>query len=500
MGDADGSAGPPAGGVAAQDVIPEAGRERGGTARRATLVLVSVCLSQLIVALDISVVNVALPEISRDLGFSAASLAWVVNAYTLVFGGLLLLGGRLADFLGHRRTMVAGLLLFAAASLLGGFAQTPGQLIAARAGQGLAGAVLAPIGLTVIMVTFADGPPRSRALGTWAAVAASGTALGVLAGGLLTDTLGWRWVLFINVPLVAVTLPIALVSVPDRQGCDRPRIDLPGALLGTAAVTTLTYGVLQTELHPWNSARTLVMLGTALLLGLAFVRWERRCAAPIVRLGILRSRTVWVSNVNSLLVGAGMVAGFFLASLYLQNILGYRPMVAGAAFLPFCFGAMAGSIAGMRLVRTVDRRTLIVGGLLLASAGMIWFGALEPSSTFTGGFLGPSLLASVGIGLSMVTNTYMGTAGVAPHEAGLASGLLNAGRQCGGSVGLAALSTIAVAVTRTAEASGDGKAAALAAGYGRAFTVTGGLLLTAALLTAFAVSRVRPEDTMKPVS
>ncbi|MEO3977775.1 MFS transporter [Streptomyces sp. CAU 1734] len=493
MGDSAGSAALPPDGDTTPDPLPESGPKHGEPAARTALVLTAVCLSQLIVVLDISVVNVALPEISRDLGFSPGMLSWVVNAYTLVFGGLLLLGGRLADLFGHRRVMAAGLLLFAVASLLGGFAQTPAQLIAARAGQGLAGAVLAPIGLTVIMVTFAEGPARSKAVGTWAAVAASGSALGVLAGGLLTDLLGWRWVLFINVPLVAVTLPIALASVRDRNSGERPRLDLPGAILGTAAMTALVYGVLDTERHPWDSPRTLSVLALAALLGIAFVRWESRCAAPIVRLGIFGSRTVSVSNVNALLVGAATVTGFFLASLHLQNVLGYSPLEAGAAFLPFCFGAMAGSIAGMRLVKTVDRRILIIGGLLLASAGMAWFSALDPSSTFTGGFLGPSLVASVGIGLSMVTNTYMGTSGVAPREAGLASGLLNASRQCGGSIGLAVLSTIAVSTTRSAEESGTGTLEALSTGYGHAFLVTGGLTLAAALLTALMIPRDRAE-------
>ncbi|MFF8959790.1 MFS transporter [Streptomyces sp. NPDC014894] len=461
-------------------------------AARTGLILAAVCLSQLIVALDISVVNVALPAISRDLGFSAGSLAWVVNAYTLVFGGLLLLGGRVADLFGHRRTMVAGLLLFAVASLLGGFAQTPGQLIAARAGQGLAGAVLAPIGLTVIMVTFAEGPARTKAIGTWATVAGSGSALGVLAGGLLTDLLSWRWVLLINVPLVAVALPLALASVRDRPAGERPRLDVLGAVLGTLAMTALVYGVLGADRHPWGSARTVSVLGAAVVLAVAFVLWERRCPAPIVRLGILRGRTVWLSNVNALLVGAAMVSGFYLASLFLQDVLRYSPLEAGVAFLPFCCGAIGGSVAGMRLVKTVDRRLLIVGGLLLAAAGMVWFSALDTSSTFTGGFLGPSLVASVGIGLSMVTNTYMGTSGVAHHEAGLASGLLNAARQCGGSIGLAVLSTVAVTAGRASAGAGAGAREALAAGYGRAFLVTGALALAAALLTALTLPRARP--------
>lgn len=467
-------------------------RERDATSARAGMVLATVCLCQLVVVLDISVVNVALPEIGRDLGFAPGGLSWVVNAYTLVFGGLLLLGGRIADLVGHRRAMVAGLALFGVASLLGGFAQTPGQLVAARAGQGLAAAVLAPISLTVIMVTFAEGAARRRALGSWTMVAISGGAVGVLLGGVLTDLLDWRWVMFVNVPLVAAALPMALAAVPAGGGGGSRRLDLGGAVLGTAAMAVFVFGLLETEEHAWGSPRTLGTLGAAVLLAAAFVRWERRSAAPLVRLGILRTRTVWLANALSLLVGAATVAGFYFASLFLQQVLGYGPLRAGVAFLPFCAGAVLGSFVASRLAGRVDGRLLIGGGLVLGGLGLLWFGRLHPDSTFLSGFLGPSLVASVGIGLSLMASTAMGTSGVASGEAGLVSGLLNASRQCGGSIGLAALSTLAVALTR--DASTVDPRAALAEGYAGAFLVIGACALAAALLALLFVPAPNAQD------
>lgn len=450
---------------------------------RAGLVLTTVCLCQLMVVLDVSVVNVALPSIGRDLHFTTGALSWVVNAYTLVFGGLLLLGGRVADLVGHRRAMVAGLGLFGLASVLGGFASDPGQLIAARAGQGLASAVLAPVSLTVIMVNFAEGSARNRAVAIWAMVAAAGSAVGVLAGGFLTEALNWRWVLFVNVPIVAVALAMAVRAVPGTRPTRARRPDVVGAVLATAALTLLVYGMLAAGEHGWTDASTLLSLGLAVLCGAVFVIWEHRFAAePLVRLGIFRSRTVWVADVIVVFIGAATVAGFYFASLFLQDVLRYGPLEAGAAFLPFCAGIVVGSFASTRLAARLGNRVLLTGGLLLGACGMFWFSLLDAGSTFWSGFLAPSLVASLGIGVCMVANTAMGTSGVAAHEAGLVSGLLNASRQCGGSVGLAVLSTLAVAAIRSSDAADP--LGALAAGYSRAFAATGFLVLIAAVCAA----------------
>lgn len=457
----------------------------------AGLVLATVCLCQVMVVLDISVVNVALPSIAIDLGFSPGSLSWVVNAYTLVFGGLLLLGGRIADLVGHRRAMLAGLGLFAVASVLGGLAQGPGELIAARAGQGLAGAVLAPVSLTVIMVTFPEGPLRNRAVGIWAMVAAGGSALGVLLGGLLTDLLDWRWVLFVNVPIVAVAVPLALRSVHETRTLARRRLDVPGAILGTAGITLLVYAMTQAGDHGWTSRGTVAGLVLAAALGAAFVAWERwGTREPLVRLGVFAARTVWVANVVVVFIGAATVAGFYFASLFLQDVLHYSPLKAGAAFLPFCFGVVLGARGSTALAERFGNRVTITGGLVVGAVGMALFGRLDADSTFLSGFLLPSVLASVGIGACMVTNTTMGTSGVAPHEAGLVSGLLNTSRQCGGSIGLAALSTVAVTAT-----GGSGKGSSLASvvhGYDRAFQVTALLVLAAAVLAALCTPSGRP--------
>ncbi|MER8101357.1 MFS transporter [Kitasatospora sp. NPDC094016] len=473
---------------------PSAHGRRAPSGPRAGLVLATACLCQLIVTLDASIVNIALPAMGQSLGFGDSALAWIVNAYALAFGGLLLLGGRVADLAGHRRALLAGLALFGVASVLGGFAQTPAQLIAARAGQGVASALLAPISLTLIMVTFAEGAARARALGVWSMVTAAGSAIGVLLGGVLTDLLDWRWVFFVNAPLVLLAVVLALRSVAIARPVPGGRLDVVGAVLGTGAMSVLVYGLMETGRHPWGSTRTLVTLGAAVLLGLAFLGWEARFAsAPIVRLGVLRARTAWSATVIVTLIGAAMLVGFYFCSLHLQNVLHYGPLAAGAAFLPFCAGVMAGSMAAGRLGARFGGRATLTGGLLLAGLGMLWFSDLGVDSGYLTAFVGPSVVTSAGVGICMVANTAMGTSGVARHEAGLVSGLLNAGRQCGGSIGLAVLSSLAVAATRNAAEEGRAPLEALAAGYDRAFVVTAVLLAVAALIAVLFVPGPAPK-------
>ncbi|WP_435600977.1 MFS transporter [Streptomyces sp. C10-9-1] len=464
-----------------QQVSPPDGEE-GARSSRPGLVLTVVCLCQLMVVLDVTVVNVALPAIGSELGFSASGLPWVVNAYALTFGGLLLLGGRLADLVGQRRAAVSGLALFGLTSLLGGLAQSPGELVAARAAQGVAGAVLMPVSLTVITRTFAEGPARHRALAVWGAVAGAGGAVGVLLGGLLTEYLDWRWVLFVNVPIAVVAIPLALLVVPGARPERRPRLDVAGAVLGTSAVSVLVYAVIRTDSHAWGSPQTLGGLALALLLGAAFVAVERRTAEPLVRLGILRSRSLAVACLTVFLVACGQFGAFYFASLHLQGVLGYSPVETGLAFVPFSVGVVVGTVVAARFMPRVGPRTPLVAGLALAAVGMCWFGLVTPGGTFLGEMLGPSLVASVGLGLCMVSNTAVGTSGVSREEAGLASGLLNSARQCGGSIGLAVLATVATTVTRHhADAAGP---AGLTAGYARAFLVAGLLLALAAVATA----------------
>lgn len=463
-----------------------------GTAERqerAGVVLAAACLCQVMVVLDVSVVNVALPSIAADLGFEDGSLSWVVNAYTLVFGGLMLLGGRFADLVGHRTAMFLGLGLFGVASVVGGLAQTPTELVAARAGQGLAGAVLAPLTLTVIMVTFAEGPERRRAIGIWSMVAAGGSALGVLLGGLLTEWLSWRWVLFVNVPIVVAAAVLARSAVRDVRTVRTRRLDVAGASLVTFAVTALVYGTIEAGKHGWGSGQALVPFTASAVLGALFAWRELRAAEPLVRFGIFRARSVWVASVIVLFIGATTVAGFYFASLFLQEVLGYTPVQAGAAFLPFCFGTIVGAMFSGRLTARFGTRSVMTAGIALGGAGMLLFSTMDERSTFLGGFLAPSLVASVGVGLCMVANTSLATQGVDHRDAGLVSGIVNSARQIGGSVGLAALATVAASAAASSTASNP--TGALVAGYDRAFLATALLAGFAAVLAGTFAPRRR---------
>jgi EmrB/QacA subfamily drug resistance transporter len=401
---------------------PDGGQASPAEPLRAGLVLAVVCLCQLMVVLDMTVVNVALPSIRASLGFSPSGLQWVVNAYTLTFGGLLLLGGRLADLIGQRRAAMAGLGLFGLTSLLGGLAQSQGELIAARAVQGVSGAVLLPVSLTVITTTFADGRARHRALAVWGAVAGAGGAVGVLLGGVLTQYLDWRWVLFVNVPVAAAAIPLAAAAVPDVRAARRPRLDVAGAVLVTAAMVVLVYAVVRTGTYAWGSAQTLGGLALAVVLGGAFIAVERRTAAPLVRLGILRARSLSVACLVIFLIACGQFGAFYFASLYLQGVLHYSPVATGLAFIPFSLGVIAGTMVAGRLMSRAGPRPPLIAGLVLGAIGMSWFGWVSPHGSFAGDILGPSLIASVGLGMCMVTNTAAGTTGVARQEAGLASG------------------------------------------------------------------------------
>ena len=451
---------------------------------RQGLLLTVACLCQLMVLLDVSVVNLALPSIRSDLGFHAAGLQWVINAYTLAFGGLLLLGGRISDLFGLRRSALLGLGLFALTSLLGGLAQSPGELIAARTLQGVAGALLLPVSLTLITVTFPEGPDRHRALTIWSAVGSVGAAVGLLLGGFLTQELDWRWVLFINVPIAAVAFLLAARTVAARPPGPRPRMDVPGAALVTLGLFSLIYAVVGTDRHSWGSPETLVPLGLAVVLLTGFALFEQRVAtAPLVRFGLLRSRPVLAANVVMFFVSSAQLGAFYLASLYLQGSFGYSALETGAAFVPFALGTIAGATLAGRLVPRHGPRPTLVGGLALSATGIAWLGGLSPDGTFLSEVLGPSILTSVGLGLCFVALASAATTGVAREEAGLASGLLNSSRQCGGSIGLAILVTIA-------NAAGDPTA-----GTERAFLLAAALMAAGAAIAAALFRPSRRAET-----
>ncbi|MEV5846892.1 MFS transporter [Streptomyces sp. NPDC051985] len=447
------------------------------TASPTWLVVALACAGQFLVVLDVSVVNVALPSMRADLALSASGLQWVVNAYAIAFAGFMLLGGRAGDLYGRKRMFLVGLGLFTLASLGGGLAQDGWQLLLARAVQGLGAAVLAPSTLTLLTAAVPEGAARARAIATWTAVGAGGGAAGGLVGGVLVDVLSWRWVLLINVPVGAVVLAGSLRWLTESRAGDGRRLDLPGALLVTAGLGTLAYGISQTEAEGWTAAATLVPLAAGLaLLGL-FLAVEARTAAPLMPLGLLGRRAVASANAAMLVSGSAMFCMWYFMTLYAQNVLGYSPLEAGLALVPSSVAVLVGSKAAPRLMRRAGARTVAVGGTLVAATGFAWQSTLGPDGAYTTAIMVPGILMMLGAGLAATPLASLATSGAAPAEAGLLSGLVNTSRTMGGSLGLAVMSTIAAART-----GGDGGAAALTEGYATAFRTSTGLLLGGAVL------------------
>ncbi|MDT4935641.1 MAG: hypothetical protein QOK11_3533 [Pseudonocardiales bacterium] len=457
--------------------------------RPAALVLAVVCVAQFMVVLDISIVNVALPDMQRDLGMSQNALAWVLNAYTLTFAGFLLLGGRAADLWGRRRLFLLGVAVFSLTSLLGGLAQTGGQLIAARALQGLGGAILSPATLTILTTTFTDPRARTRALGMWSAVAGAGGATGVIAGGVLTDLLSWRWILFVNVPIGIAVLIVARLAIPEsRAEGERPTLDWAGALTVTGGLVALVYGIVSTDSHSWGSASVIsyLVLGAALIALFLFV--ETRHRHPLVPLRLFRSRALTGANLIMILIGSVMFSLFFFLSQFMQEVQGYSPLRAGFAFLPMPVAIIIGTQLSSRLVARVGGRTLLVIGPLISAAGLLLLSRLTANSGYWLHIGIPGAIVTFGVGMSFVPITLAATNGVDRRDAGLASGLINTTRQIGGSLGLAALLTIAAA--RTHALAGSGTRVADTAGYGRAFAVSALLLVAAAAIALTVLPRL----------
>ncbi|WP_254716246.1 MFS transporter [Actinomadura sp. WMMB 499] len=454
------------------------GARPSAPARHAGWILACVVTVQFLVSLDLSLVNVALPAIQDDLGLSASTLNWVVVAYVIVNGGFLLAGGRMGDLLGRRRVLAAGLALFALASVAGGLATGGWLLVAARAVQGLGAAAASPVALALVTAHFPEGPARARALGMWAASTVAGGALGVVASGVLTETLGWRSVMLVNVPIAAFGL-VAAVRLPGDVPRRGVRPDLAGAVLATAGMGLLVLGVSLADSEGWSAPLTLGPLAAGLVLLAAFGLAERRAADPLVRLGLFAHRAVLGANVFGFLITAGQLASFFFVSLHLQQVLGYDALSTGLAFLPFCLGSVAGMFVATKTLARVGPRTILVAGGLTGSLGIAWFGLGGPGGTFWTDVLGPSLVASVGIGASFVAMGSAATTGVPAEDAGMVSGLLNSFRLVGGAFGLAVLGTLATTVTgREADPS---SAAAASAGF------SAGLLAAACLLAAGAL-------------
>jgi EmrB/QacA subfamily drug resistance transporter len=430
---------------------------------RRWIALILLCFAQFIVVLDASIVNVALPSIGEGLDFSQANLAWVVNAYVLTFGGFLLLGGRMADLLGRRRVFIAGLVLVAAASLAAGFAATEGQLIAARAAQGLGAAIISPAALSIVTTTFSDGAERNKALGAWGAVAGAGGAAGVLFGGILTDGLGWEWVLWVNVPVAlgAAALAPRLIAESRAESATR-HFDTAGAVSVTAGLSVLVYALVDAAEAGWGSTQTLALLALAAALIAAFVVIERRSRAPLMPFAIFRLRTLTGANAVGLLVGASLFSMFFFITLYMQQVLGYSPIEAGLAYLPLALMIIVAAGIASQLVTRLGFKPVLAAGMALIAAALGWFSQVSVDGAFTSDILGPSLLAATGLGFAFVTTTIAAVSGVRDQESGLASGLINTSQQIGGALGLAVLATIANSRTDELIASRAGDPAALA--------------------------------------
>lgn len=456
---------------------PDTTRVPARTAPPVWLVVALACAGQFLVVLDISVVNVALPSVRGGLGLDEQGLQWVVNAYSIAFAGFMLLGGRAGDLYGRKRMFLVGLGLFTLASLAGGLAQEGWQLLVARAVQGLGAAVLAPSTLTLVTSAVPEGAARARAIATWTAVGAGGGAAGGFVGGVLVETLSWRWVLLINVPVGAVVLAAAARWITESRAGGGRRLDLPGAVLVTAGLATLAYGVSQTEAAGWTAASTVVPLCAGLALVALFLLAEARARSPLMPLGLLKLRSVASANVAMFLSGSAMFCMWFFMTLYAQNVLGYTPLEAGLALVPSSVAVIVGSKVAPSLMRATGPRAVAVLGTLVATAGFAWQSTMTADGAYLTAIMIPGVLMMLGAGLAGTPLASLATSGAAPEEAGLVSGLVNTSRTMGGSLGLAVMATIAAARTN-----GVDTPEALTEGYALVFTTGTAVLALGALL------------------
>jgi EmrB/QacA subfamily drug resistance transporter len=492
-----------------------------GANRQLGLALLVIACAQLMVVLDGTIVNVALPNMQRALGFSGTGLEWVVNAYAVTFGGLLLLGGRAGDILGRRRVFVFGLLLFSGASLLGGFATSQWWLLAARSLQGVGGAVVAPTALALISTNFAEGAPRNRAFGVYAAMSGAGAAVGLLLGGVLTTYASWRWVLFVNVPigiLVAAAAPRVLAESPRRPG----QVDLAGGITVTGGIALLVYGLSKAATGPdgvshWGDAQVLASLAAAVVLLVSFVLIELRSSHPLLPPRLLADRNRSGAYLVMLCIGTALFGMFFFITLFMQTVLGYSAIRTGVAYLPFAVGTVLFSALASQLIPRAGARPLLLTGITAVAGGTFWFSRLTEHAGYAGSLLGPILLTSCGLGLVFVPLSLVALHKVTDRDSGVASSMLNVGQQVGGAIGLALLGTVAwTAVAnsvRTQAAHAAAAAAkadqplpkpgtpvpesiyqhALAAGFSQAFLVSTGIALLALLIAAVTI-RVRRQE------
>jgi EmrB/QacA subfamily drug resistance transporter len=467
-----------------------------------TALLVVICLAQFMVILDVAIVNVALPSIGDDLGFSPTGLQWVVNAYTLTFAGFLLLGGRASDLLGRRRVFLVGIAIFGASSLVCAAAQGQGVLLGARAVQGLGAAIISPASLAIIASSFDEGPERNRAMGMWSAMAGLGGTSGVLLGGVLTEAFDWPAIFLINAPVAVAVVAAgrALIAADGEAELERD-FDVAGAATVTLGLTALVYGVVRTDVLGWGSAGVLVPFAASAALLAAFVLIETRVAsAPIMPFAIFRNRPLRAANLVILLLGAALFAMWFFVSLFLQQVLGHSALETGLDFLPMTLSIVVAATVAPRLVTRFSPRAVLTAGMLIAAAGLGLLTDVSTDGSYASLVLPGGLLAAIGLGTSMVPATIAAVQGVARSQSGLASGMINTSRLIGGAVGLAALTTLATSHASSEVASGTAPLVAQADGYQIAFAAGAGLCLLGAVAAAVMLRPSRAERLGEPIT
>jgi EmrB/QacA subfamily drug resistance transporter len=459
------------------------------------LALALLATVQFMIILDIAIVNVALPSIQVDLGFSQENLQWVISAYALLFGGFLLLGGRLADILGRRRLFVAGLIVFTVASLLSGLAWSDEVLILTRAMQGLGAAIITPAALSILMTTFSEGRDRNAALGVWGAVGAFGAVAGVLLGGVLTDWLSWEWIFYINIPVGLAALALTPLLLKESRDAHVKSFDVPGAVLVTGGLITLVYAITQASDYGWTSVETIGLFAAAGALLAAFVAWESRVSEPLMPFTIFRTKTVTAANIAGLILGTVTFSMFLMLTLYMQQVLTYSPMKTGVAYLAVAATAIVWSTVAAQLVNRVGVKPIIALGMALLTVGLLYFTQVSVGGTYAGDLLPGFLIIAAGLGFSFVPISIAALAGVQSSEAGLASGLFNTSQQIGGALGIAALSTIATTKTSDGVAAGTPVPKALTDGFEAAF-IWGAVVAAIGIVVALVL--VRREDLEQP--
>jgi EmrB/QacA subfamily drug resistance transporter len=455
------------------------------------LALALLAAVQFMVVLDIAIVNVALPSIQTDLEFSQANLQWVISAYALVFGGFLLLGGRAADILGRRRIFMIGLIAFTIGSLLCGLAWSEASLIGARAIQGLGAATISPAALAILMTTFAEGRERNIALGVWGAVGGFGAAAGVLLGGVLTDALSWEWIFFVNIPVGITALALTPLLLTESRDTRVRSFDAPGAVLVTGGLTTLVLAITQGSDWGWGSGRTIGVFAAAAVLLAGFVLWENRAKEPLMRFGILRTKTVLGANVAGFILGTALFSMFLMLTLYMQQVLGYSAMKTGVAYLAVAGTSIVWANVAAALVSKVGVRPLIASGMAILTVGLLLFTQVSVGGSYAADLLPGFLIIALGMALCFVPISIAALAGVSQAEAGIASGLINTSQQIGGAVGIALLSTIAISRTDDEVAAGTALPQAMTSGFQLAFWVGAGIALAG---VAAALVLIRQEE------